>query len=164
MGSDALSIACALARRFEGLRLRAYLCPAGIPSIGYGATFYLDGRPVRLGDQPISVDAAERLLVRSMETIYLPATLKLCPTADTPGRLGALVDFTFNLGPARLKTSTLRKRALARDWQGATQELLKWTRGGGRVLPGLVARRAAEAAFMAGNFTDAKGTAHATSR
>jgi lysozyme len=145
---EATPIACALARPFEGLRLRPYLCPAGIPSIGYGATYYLDGRPVTLNDPPISREAAERLLVVTMARVYVAGALRLCPTVGTARRLAGLGDFGFNLGLTRLKASTLRKRVLAGDWLGARAELSKWTRGGGRVLPGLVRRRAAEAATL----------------
>jgi lysozyme len=63
-------------------------------------------------------------------------------------RLAAMVDFTFNLGAGRLQTSTLRRRINQTDWPGAALELRKWVHGGGRVLPGLVARRQAEIALM----------------
>ena len=59
-----------------------------------------------------------------------------------------MVDFTFNLGAGRLQTSTLRRRINQMDWAGAALELRKWVHGGGRVLPGLVARRQAEIALM----------------
>lgn len=62
----------------------------------------------------------------------------------------AIVDF-FNLGAGRLQTSTLRRRINQRDWTGAAAELRRWVYGGGKVLPGLVARRAAEAAWLLGN-------------
>jgi lysozyme len=63
--------------------------------------------------------------------------------------LTAIVDFTFNLGAGRLRTSTLRRRINQLDWASAALELRKWVHGGGRVLPGLVARRQAEIALMA---------------
>lgn len=134
----------ALCRRFEGWRSRPYLCPANVWTIGYGATHYLDGRTVKPIDPPITQETGERLLMRQIEATYLPGALALCPTADTDGRRAALGDFAFNLGLTRLKGSTLRKRVLAGDWDGARTELMKWTRGGGKVLPGLVARRKAE--------------------
>jgi lysozyme len=137
-----------LCKHFEGFRARPYLCPANVWTIGYGATVYLDGRAVQPGDGPVSPEVAERLLERQISGIYLPGALRLCPTADTPGRQAALADFAFNLGLTRLKASTLRRRVLAQDWQGAATELGKWVRGGARVLPGLVARRAAEAALL----------------
>ena len=74
------------------------------------------------------------------------STLCYCPVLATEpaGRLGAIVDFTFNLGAGRLQTSTLRRRINQRDWVGVALELRRWVYGGGRVLPGLVARREAE--------------------
>jgi lysozyme len=140
----AASIVALLCRRFEGWRSRPYLCPANVWTIGYGATHYLDGRTVKATDAPITQETGERLLERQISGTYLPGALVLCPTADTEGRKAALADFAFNLGLTRLKGSTLRKRVLAGDWDGARTELMKWTRGGGKVLPGLVARRKAE--------------------
>ena len=140
----AADIMAALCRRFEGWRSRPYLCPANVWTIGYGATHYLDGRTVKPTDPPITQETGERLLMRQIEGTYLPGALVLCQTADTDGRRAALGDFAFNLGLTRLKGSTLRKRVLAGDWEGARTELMKWTRGGGKVLPGLVARRKAE--------------------
>jgi len=123
--------------------LRPYLCPAGVPTIGYGATRYLDGRPVLLSDLPISRDAAERMLALQLERTYLPQTLALCPGL-TGSRLAAIADFTFNLGAGALRASTLRRRVNAGDWGAVPGELRKWVRGGGRVLRGLVLRREAE--------------------
>ena len=67
---------------------------------------------------------------------------------ESEGRLAAIVDFTFNLGAGRLQTSTLRRRINQRDWAAAATELRRWVYGGGKVLPGLVARRAAECALL----------------
>jgi len=80
----------------------------------------------------------------------LAATLRYCPVLATEpeGRLAAIVDFTFNLGAGRLQTSTLRRRVNQRDWPAAASELRRWVYGGGRVLPGLVARRQAEGALL----------------
>jgi lysozyme len=138
----------ALCQRFEGFYSRPYLCPAGVPTIGYGATYYLDGRPVKLGDPPISREVATVMLRDMVRHRYLPAVMKLCPHCETPHQLAALIDFAFNLGVGRLKASTLRKRANARDWPGAVTEVLKWIRGGGKVLKGLVLRRQAEAILL----------------
>ena len=80
----------------------------------------------------------------------MAATLRYCPvlTTEPEGRLAAIVDFTFNLGAGRLQTSTLRRRINQRDWIAAGQELRRWIYGGGKVLPGLVARREAEVAML----------------
>jgi lysozyme len=144
----AVRVAAALARRFEGLFLLPYLCPAGIPSIGYGATYYESGARVTLKDLAISRERAEALLLWMVSTIYLPAVLRLCPAVDTPERLAALIDFAFNLGAGNLAASTLRKRVNANRWTDVPAEIRKWNRGGGRVLRGLVLRREAEAALI----------------
>lgn len=144
----AVQVAAALARRFEGLYLRPYLCPAGVPTIGYGATRYLDGRAVTLNDPPITRVVAEVMLLDHVRTIYLPAVLKLCPGIDTPERLAAIIDWTFNLGAGNLRASTLRKRVNAGLWGDVPGEIRKWNRSGGRVLKGLVLRREAEAALI----------------
>ena len=144
----AVAVAAALARRFEGLYLTPYLCPAGVPTIGYGATYYEDGTSVTLSDPSITRERAEALLIWMVRTRYLPAVLKLCPGADTPERLAALIDFAFNLGAGNLKASTLRKRVNAGAWAEVPAELRKWVRGGGKVLRGLVVRRDAEAALI----------------
>lgn len=145
---DALEVAAALCRRFEGLFLRPYLCPAGVPSIGYGATYYEDGTRVTLRDPAISPERAEALLLWHLRTVYLPAVLRLCPNVRDPNRLAALIDFTFNLGAGRLQASTLRRRVNAEAWDDVPAELMKWVLGGGRVLRGLVLRREAEAKLI----------------
>lgn len=71
----------------------------------------------------------------------------MCPNLPA-STLGAAADFSFNLGLGAFRGSTLRRRLQAQDWLAARQELARWVRGGGRVLPGLVARRAAEAALL----------------
>lgn len=140
----AIDIAAALARRFEGCRLRPYLCPAGVPTIGYGATSYPSGLAVCLLDPPITQSIANDMLLHSVRTIYLPVVARLCPGIDSPERLAAIIDFCFNLGAGSLKASTLRKRINAGRWEDVPYELHKWVKGGGRILSGLVKRREAE--------------------
>lgn len=147
---EVLRLSAALARRFEGCYLKPYLCPAGVPTIGYGATRYEDGRRVTLTDPPITRERAESLLRANLKQQFIFATVKLCPGADSEARLAALVDFAFNLGTGRLKSSTLRKRVNAGEWDLVPDEFRKWTRGGGRVLRGLVLRREAEVALCSG--------------
>lgn len=145
---DAVEVAAALARRFEGLRLSPYICPAGVATIAYGATFYEDGTRVQLTDPPVTRARAEALLLWHIKTIYLPAVMRLCPHVDSPGRLAALIDFTYNLGQGNLKASTLRRRVNSGDWDRVPAELRKWVNGGGRRLTGLVRRREAEVAIL----------------
>lgn len=123
-------------------RAYPYVCPAGYWTIGYG----------RLCDPkhpPITEDEAERYLADDLKTA-LTATLRFCPVLATEpeGRLAAIVDFTFNLGAGLLQTSTLRRRINERDWSAAAVELARWVYGAGKVLPGLVKRRRAEARLL----------------
>jgi lysozyme len=140
-----------LAKRFEGFhrvpkydpgRAHPYVCPAGYWTIGYG--HLCDPK-----HPPITAAEAEGYLANDLMTA-LYATLRYCPVLATEpeGRLAAIVDFTFNLGAGRLQTSTLRRRVNMRDWSSATQELCRWVYGGGKMLPGLVARRQAEVALL----------------
>lgn len=146
-----LTIAIELCKRFEGFRSKPYLCPAGVPTIGYGSTYYAGGKNVTLDDAPISKEDAEKLLRHELSETYLPEVLRLCPVLKQyPRRLNSIVDFCYNLGAGNLKRSTLRRRINAQDWQGAEDELRKWVKSGGVVLPGLVARREAEIIFMKG--------------
>ncbi|MFV8628129.1 lysozyme [Ralstonia pseudosolanacearum] len=143
-----------LAKHFEGfhrvpkadpMRAHPYVCPAGYLTIGYG----------HLCDPahpPITQAQAEAYLAADLVTA-LNATLRCCPVLATEpeGRLAAIVDFTFNLGAGRLQTSTLRRRINQRDWIAAAAELRRWIYGGGKVLPGLLARREAEVALLRAN-------------
>lgn len=143
-----MPVALALMRRFEGFYSKPYMCPAGVPTIGYGATYYVDGTRVTLTDPAITRERAEALLLWHVRTVYLPAVIKLCPGLDHPNRLAALIDFTYNLGGSALKGSTLRKRINAGDWEAVPGELRKWDKAGGRVLRGLTLRREAEAQLI----------------
>lgn len=141
-----------LAKRFEGFERKVkrgieitavpYICPAGFWTIGYGHLCDPKHPPITEAD-------AEVYLARDLQTA-LTATLRYCPVLATEpeARLAAIVDFTFNLGAGRLQTSTLRLRINQRDWSSAGQELRRWVYSGGKVLPGLVTRREAEAAWL----------------
>lgn len=132
---------CGMIRRFEGLRLRAYLCPAGVWTIGYGST----GADIGPGLVWTREQAEARMLADARR--FLAGTRRLCPQASGP-HLAALADFTYNLGLARLAGSTLRRWYNSGDLAGARRELAKWVRGGGKILPGLVLRRQVEATLL----------------
>ena len=144
-----LRIATELCKQFEGFRAKPYLCPAGIPTIGYGSTYYSDGRKVTLQDTPIDESDAEKLLMHELEKTYLQGVLRCCPGlgADEK-RLNAIVDFAYNLGVGRLQTSTLRRKLNEQNWEEAAKEILRWNRANGRVLAGLARRREAESKLL----------------
>lgn len=139
MNSTVLNVLAPLVKRFEGKRLAAYLCPAGIPTIGYGHT-----EGVKLG-QSITEQEADALLLQDMSQ-SVSDTIRLCPVLaqEAPTKLAAIADFTFNLGAGRLKASTLRRRINAGEYEDVPYELRRWVRAGPKVLAGLVARREAE--------------------
>ncbi len=140
-----------LIKHFEGLRLSPYMCSANVPTIGYGSTFYENGRRVTLQDPPITKERAEELLQFTINRDFVPSTLRLCPVlvADK-NKLGAIVSFVYNLGAGRLQSSTLRRKINAELWEEAADQLLLWNKGGGKVLRGLDLRRKAERALFLG--------------
>lgn len=141
-----------LAKRFEGFHRIAtrvpvvmaspYLCPAGYWTIAWG---HLCDQ----GHEPVTMEEGERYLEQDMRTA-LSAVITACPRIlrEPRARLAVLVDFTFNLGGGRLRSSTLRRRVNEGRWGEVPAELRKWVWGGGRKLPGLVARREAEALLV----------------
>jgi len=139
-----LYLALPLIRDFEGLRLKPYLCSAGVPTIGYGSTFYETGVRVRMNDPEISQDYATALLLGSVRATYLPAVLSACEGLETEGQAAAVLSWTYNLGVGNLKASTMRKKINAQDWVGAAKEMLKWNKAAGKVNRGLTRRRGAE--------------------
>jgi lysozyme len=144
-----LDLAAELCRRFEGFKSKPYLCPAGIPTIGYGSTYYADGRKVTLQDAPMTKEEADTLLMAELQHTYAAGVVRLCPILlNHPSKFNAVVDFCYNLGVGRLQTSTLRRKINAQDWDGAVEQLLLWNKAGGRILPGLERRRQAEAVLM----------------
>ena len=145
---QALDIAHKLATFFEGFRSRPYRCPAGVWTIGYGSTYYPDGTRVKPTDQPVTESQASMYLDHELLKTML-SVARICPILLTSdNRLAAITDFAYNLGIGRLQASTLRRKINAGDWNGAKNELAKWVRASGRILPGLVKRRSMEASYL----------------
>ena len=131
-------------KKYEGLKLKAYICPAGVPTIGYGSTLHPDGTKVKMGDS-ITKEQAEHYLLtdcnRRMVAMQLPATLNT-------NQVSALVSFCYNVGVGAWNKSTLRKKVLNNQNDATIKdEFLKWNKDGGKVLAGLTNRRQAEAAL-----------------
>jgi lysozyme len=129
----------ALIRKFEGLRLKAYQDSVGVWTIGYGHT-----GPDVTPDKKITVDEAEALLHDDV-THAADSVLKLTGGQVNQGQLDALTDFVFNIGAAKLKASSLLRYHKAGKYEWAGAEFGKWCHAGGRILAGLVKRRACEA-------------------
>ena len=144
-----LELAAELCRKYEGYRAKPYLCPANVATIGYGSTYYADGKKVTLQDPPMDEPTARALLLVELEHTYLPGVLRNCPILATDVRkCNSIVDFAYNCGVGRLQTSTLKRKINASDWDGAKEQLMLWTKGGGKVLPGLLKRRISECALL----------------
>ena len=131
-------------RKFEGLKLRAYLCPADVWTIGYGNTFYENGSKVQEGEK-ITLDRADKLLF-FVVTKFEAEVKKLVKSSLNDNQLGALTSFAFNVGAGNLAKSTLLKKVNANPNDVTIRdEFMRWTKAGGKVLNGLVTRRKAEA-------------------
>jgi lysozyme len=134
----------AIIRKYEGLRLQAYICPSGLATIGFGATFYENGTRVQLGDK-ITRDRADQLLFFQVK-LFADEVQRIVKVKLDENQLGALVSFCFNVGGAAFVKSTLAKKVNANPSDSTIRnEFMRWTRGGGKVLPGLVKRREEEA-------------------
>jgi len=132
-----------LIKHFEGCRLEAYLCPAGVPTIGYGHT-----GGVSMGDV-IDQEAAEAYLIEDLEEFegYVNSMVEI---ALKQNEFDALVAWVFNLGPGNFKESTLLNRINYGPLSDVPFQIQRWNKAGGKVLEGLVKRRAAEAALWEG--------------
>lgn len=145
----ALEIATDLCKRFEGLYLKPYICPAGVPTQGWGTVNNPDGSQVTMDDPAITPETAEAWLMSQLQTECLPVAIRYTPAlVSNQEALGAIADFIYNLGASRYKTSTLRRRLNEEDWDEAQHEIRRWVRANGRVLRGLQLRREAEAGYL----------------
>jgi lysozyme len=130
-----------LIKSFEGFRAIAYICPAGVPTIGYGTT-RINGSRVKEG-MKITSDEAEVFLEQDLK-VFEDAINHNVLVEINQNQFDALVSFVYNVGIANFKKSTLLKKLNKGDYEEASNQLLRWTRAGGKVLNGLVRRREAE--------------------
>ena len=156
-----------LMHKFEGMRNRPYLCPAHIWTIGYGHVLYQEQirlpmvrtdkpapmirkeMPLKAEDNRVwSKQEIDELFRVDVET-FERGVLRLVPgCVGRQGSFDALVSISFNFGLGNLQRSTIRMKANRGDWEGAAEAFMAWTKGGGKVLPGLVKRRQAEMALF----------------
>lgn len=134
-----------LIKKYEGFRSKPYLCPAKIPTIGYGATYYPGGKRVKLTDPAITEREAEKLLLEHLKE-YVRAVDRYTTDKVNENQFSALVSFAYNLGISALQKSTLlRKVNNNPNDTTIKREFMRWVNAGGRRLQGLVKRRAEEA-------------------
>lgn len=133
-----------LIKKYEGLKLSAYICPAGIPTIGYGSTFYENGSKVVLGEK-ISIERADSLLINMVQKFEI-SVRGLVKSQLNENQIGALTSFAFNVGAGNLKKSTLLKKVNTNPNDPTIRdEFMRWNKAGGKVLNGLTKRRNEEA-------------------
>lgn len=134
----------------EGFSSMPYRCPAGVPTIGYGSTFYADGRRVKMDDLPIAEPEARLLLIHEVERVanQIIAASKI---QLTRGQLDGLTSFAYNVGPKALLDSTLWRKLQAGNLAGSAEQFDRWIHGGGKILPGLITRREAERKMFEGD-------------
>lgn len=138
-----------LVKHFEGLRLSPYLCSAGVATIGYGSTRYFGRERVSLGDVNISEGMADLML--QYDYLVRESWVKSVVKVDLTGNeLAALTSWVFNVGRGNASKSTLLRKLNKGDYEGAALEFPKWRKAGGRVLNGLVRRRAMEQKLFIG--------------
>lgn len=133
-----------LIKQFEGFYSKPYLCPAGIPTIGYGNTFYEDGTKVKLDNNEITEQRSNELLEFIANKNFGRFINIAVKVSLNQNQFDALVSFCYNLGNGNFQQSTLLKKINDNDFVGASEEFLKWNKAGGKVLSGLTKRRLAE--------------------
>lgn len=133
-----------LIKQYEGYSDRPYLCPAKVPTIGYGNTYYPNGVKVKLTDKQINREYANELLEFVADKFALDV-LKLVKSIITQNQLNSLTSFAYNLGVTNFKNSTLLKKVNANPNDPTIkEEFLKWNKANGKILQGLINRRRAE--------------------
>ena len=135
-----------LIKSFEGWFSKPYLDPIGIPTIGYGFTYYLPSRKkVTMLDKPITMPQGE-LMLKDILTNYENDVKRLVKKPLNQNQFDALVSFTYNLGATNIGKSTLLKKVNVNPNDPTIKdEFMKWDKAGGKVFSGLVRRRKAEA-------------------
>ena len=133
----------AMIKRWEGLRLHPYICPAGVPTIGYGSTRYENGIPVTMHDAPITEAKASSMLMK-IAWKFADEVCEMISVNLTQNQFDALIDFAYNLGTGALRHSTLLRLINAGETRHAAGEFVKWCKCNGKTNQGLLRRRTEE--------------------
>jgi len=140
----AISRATRIIKKFEGYRANAYQDSAGVWTIGYGTTAGV--YPGQTTDR----EEAEQRLKDDIQAIAVDPILQYVSVPLNADQFAALISFVYNVGPGAFANSTLLQKLNARQYDEAAQEFPRWNKAGGKVLQGLVKRRAAEQALFNG--------------
>lgn len=136
-----------LVKKFEGLKLKAYICPAGVLTIGYGYTNKAGFGPgVKAGDV-WTEEMADQMLHEGLK-VFADEIRPLFKRRATPNQFGAFLSLAYNIGTGAFSRSTALRRFNAGDDAGAVEALTWFNKAGGRVMRGLVRRREAEKALF----------------
>ena len=140
-----LGPALKLIKKYEGCVLTPYLCPAGIPTIGYGTTFGFDLKPITMNHRAISEEEADALLYLAADDLNHEIR-RLAKKELGENKLCALISFVYNIGVGAFSKSSLLKKVVKDDSDDSIEgEFLRWNKCGGLVMRGLTKRRIAEA-------------------
>ncbi len=132
---------------FEGFRAEPYLCPAGVPTIGYGSTFYSDGTAVTMEDESVTEEEASILLQKTIDEEYSVTVDSGVLVEVNQQQFDAMVSLTYNIGSGAFLGSTLLEYCNLEEHQMAADEFLSWVYVNGEVSQGLVNRREVERAL-----------------
>jgi lysozyme len=135
-----------LITKFEGLRLAAYVCPAGLWTVGYGSTIF-NGRRVKPNDT-ITVEQAKAALYEHLENEVYPVITNTVKVPLNQNQFDALCSFIYNVGAGLFMQSTLLRKLNIHDYSGASREFKRWVYAAGKKLAGLITRRLGEEALF----------------
>ena len=146
-------------KHHEGVRLKPYLCPAKLWTVGVGHVLYPEQAKLKIDDRKDIWLHPEDNRVWTMEQVnallgfdldrFERGVARLCPSSTlNQNHFDALVSFSFNVGLGSLQKSSLRMKYNRGEYDEAANEFLKWAKAGGKVLPGLLKRRSDEKALF----------------
>ncbi len=145
-GMKTSQVGIELISSFEDTKLQAYDDGVGVWTIGIGTTIYPNGNKVKKGDK-CTLEQAKEYFAHDLKR-FEASINNLVKVPLSQNQFDALVSLTYNIGQTAFGNSTLLKKLNAKDYQGAADQFLRWNKGGGKVMKGLVRRREAERALF----------------
>ena len=137
-----------LIKKWEGFKSKPYLDGGHVATIGYGSTYYMDGKRVTLNDKPLSELEAYKLMVSVLDRDFVPKIDKMIVVQVGQNMFDAMCSLAYNIGSVAFGKSTLLKKVNSLDFEGAAMEFEKWCKDNGKVVQGLLNRRREEKALF----------------